>query len=118
MRIRTYLVTLKLATSMHIILKVPLENSEKNYALSDRRCSQQLHEIAKPSEEEVALPSSSTTIKLLYATKIFKEKAVTSTFSDEEHYLCETFCMIKAVSFISVINCKSRKLTKCTKYNA
>ena len=96
---------------MHIILKVPIENSKMNYALSDRRCSQQLHEIAKPSEEEVALPSSSTTIKLLYATKIFKEKEVTSTFSDED-YLCETFCMIKAVSFISVINCKSRKLDK------
>lgn len=36
------------------------------YALSDRRYSQQLHAIANPSEEEVALPSSSMTIKLLH----------------------------------------------------
>lgn len=36
------------------------------YALIDKRCSQQLHAIANPSEEEVALPSSSMTIKLLH----------------------------------------------------
>lgn len=39
------------------------------YALSDKRCSQQLHAIANPSEEEVALPSSSMTIKLLHFQK-------------------------------------------------
>jgi hypothetical protein len=40
-----------------------------NYALSDKRCSQQLHAIANPSDEEVALPSSSITIRLLHQTK-------------------------------------------------
>jgi hypothetical protein len=36
------------------------------YALLDRRCSQQLHAIVNPSDEEVALPNSSITTKLLH----------------------------------------------------
>jgi hypothetical protein len=43
-----------------------------NYALSDKRCSQQLHATANPSDEEVALPSSSITIRLLHQTKHLK----------------------------------------------
>lgn len=35
------------------------------YALRVSRCSQQLQAIANPSEEEVALPSSSITTRLL-----------------------------------------------------
>lgn len=38
---------------------------KKSYAFSDNRYSQQLHAIANPSEEDVALPSSSITIRLL-----------------------------------------------------
>lgn len=37
----------------------------KIYAFTDSRYSQQLHAIANPSEEDVALPSSSITIRLL-----------------------------------------------------
>lgn len=43
-----------------------IKTQSNAYALSDNRCSQQLHAIANPSEEEVALPSSSMTIKLLH----------------------------------------------------
>lgn len=40
-------------------------NVKENYAFKASRCSQQLQAIANPSEEDVALPNSSTTIKLL-----------------------------------------------------
>lgn len=42
-----------------------MENWARGYAFSDKRYSQQLHAIANPSEEDVALPSSSITIRLL-----------------------------------------------------
>lgn len=45
----------------------------RNYALRERRCSQQLHAMANPSEEDVALPSSSMTIRLLEKRKIMKK---------------------------------------------
>lgn len=41
------------------------DNRLEKYALKASRCSQQLHAIANPSEEDVALPNSSTTIRLL-----------------------------------------------------
>jgi len=47
---------------------------KKNYALSDKRCSQQLHAIANPSMDEVALPSSSITIRLLHPSKYLYKK--------------------------------------------
>lgn len=46
--------------------KCTLEKCSTTYALIDRRCSQQLHAIANPSDEEVALPNSSITTKLLH----------------------------------------------------
>lgn len=83
-----------------------------NHDLSDKRCSQQLQAIANPSEEEVALPSSSMTIRLLFTKsettepnkrwcKILKnsEQSVVNGY-----YLEVTFCMMKAVSLISVMN--------------
>jgi len=50
---------------MPIIIK-----RSNNYAFSDKRCSQQLQAIANPSDEEVALPSSSITIRLLHQIKV------------------------------------------------
>lgn len=88
---------------------------KKGYALRDSKCSQQLHAIAKPSEEEVALPSSSITIKLLYHVSqcylcyISYTKMLTTS---KDYYLWETFCMMNAVSFISVINCNNRTTNK------
>jgi hypothetical protein len=43
-----------------------MEKWQRGYAFSDNKCSQQLHAIANPSEEDVALPSSSITTRLLY----------------------------------------------------
>lgn len=50
-----------------IIKKIKRSN---NYAFRDKRCSQQLQATANPSDEEVALPSSSITIRLLYQIKV------------------------------------------------
>lgn len=64
------------------------------YALSDKRCSQQLHAIANPSEEEVALPSSSMTIKLLHF------QAITRYETECEVHLCQCLSQILPVGDI------------------
>lgn len=52
-------------TKSNFVNRSQQEKVKENYALKASRCSQQLHAIANPSEEDVALPNSSTTIRLL-----------------------------------------------------
>lgn len=98
---------------------------QSDYALRESKCSQQLQAMAYPSADDVALPSSSTTIRLLFPSmekKIFicinsasKDGGQTGLETWEPHlkwHLGETFCRRKAVSFISVMNCWSRRLTR------